>query len=95
MVMGVRRKTAVREVDAPAIEKLAARRDGDDDRGVAVLRDTDDGGSLPSSSRHFVFEPYPSQSVPSKTTDGRSATQKSIVLSSKSFSRASGPCVAA
>jgi hypothetical protein len=50
----VRRQTAIGEVDAPAIEQLAAGRDSDEDRRVAVLGDTDGGGSLRASSRHVL-----------------------------------------
>jgi hypothetical protein len=50
--MRVRRQTAIGQVDAPAIEELAAGRDGDEHRRVAVLGDADDRGSLRSASRH-------------------------------------------
>ena len=48
----VRRQIAIGEVDAPAIEELAAWRDSDEDYRVNVLRDADGRGSLRSSSRH-------------------------------------------
>jgi hypothetical protein len=54
--MRVRRQTAIGEVDAPAIEKLAAERDSDEHRRVTVLGDADGRGSLRSCSRH-VFPP--------------------------------------
>jgi len=50
--MRVRRQIAIGEVDAPAIEELAAGRDSDQHCRVAVLRDADRRGSLRSSSRH-------------------------------------------
>src|SRR5205823_2628233 len=53
-VMRVRRQT-IGEVDAPAIEELAAGRDSDEHRRVTVLSDTDGRGSLPSSSRHVFL----------------------------------------
>jgi uncharacterized protein YndB with AHSA1/START domain len=53
--MGVRRQAAIREIDAPAIEELAAGRNGDEDRRVAVLGDADGRGSLHSSCRHVVL----------------------------------------
>ena len=48
-MMRVRRQTALGEVDALAIEELAAWRDGDEHRRVTVLSDTDGRGSLGSS----------------------------------------------
>jgi hypothetical protein len=53
--MGVGGQT-MREVDAPAIEELAARRDRDEHRRVAVLGDTD-GGSLVLSRSRYVVPP--------------------------------------
>jgi hypothetical protein len=50
-VIGVRRQTAG-EVDAPAIEELAAGRNRDEHSRVTVLGDADGRGSLRSSSRH-------------------------------------------
>jgi hypothetical protein len=44
MVIGVRRQT-LREVDAPAIKKLAAGRDRDEFRRIAVFGDAN--GSYP------------------------------------------------
>ena len=55
VVMRVRRQTALGEVDAPAIEQLAAGRDRDEHRRVTVLDDADAGGSLRSSSRHVLL----------------------------------------
>jgi hypothetical protein len=46
--MRVRRQTAIGEVDAPAIEELAAGRDSDEHRRVTVLGDADGRGSLRS-----------------------------------------------
>ncbi len=43
--MRVRRQTAISEVDAPAIEELAAGRDSDEHRRVTVLGDADGSGS--------------------------------------------------
>jgi hypothetical protein len=54
--MRVRRQTAIGEVDAPAIEELAAGRDSDEHRRVSVLGDADSRGSPRSCSRH-VFSP--------------------------------------
>jgi len=54
--MRVRRQTAIGEVDAPAIEELAAGRDSDEHRRVTVLGDADGRSSLRSCSRH-VFPP--------------------------------------
>jgi hypothetical protein len=51
--MRVRRQTASGQVDAPPIEQLAAGRDGDEHRRVAVLGDTDGGGR--GFSRHVAF----------------------------------------
>ena len=51
-MMRVRRQPAIREVDVPAIEELAAGRDGDEHRRVGVLGDADGRGSLCSSARH-------------------------------------------
>jgi len=42
--MRVRRQTAIGEVDAPAIEELAAGRDSDEHRRVTVLGDADGRG---------------------------------------------------
>src|SRR5262245_54824802 len=49
--MRVRRQSGLGQVDAPAIEELAAGRDGDEHRRVAVLDDAD-GSSLRWFSRH-------------------------------------------
>jgi peptidoglycan-N-acetylglucosamine deacetylase len=52
VVMRVCRQTAIGEVDAPAIQELAAGREGDDHHRVAVLGDADGRGSLYSPLRH-------------------------------------------
>jgi hypothetical protein len=44
--MRMRRQTAIDELDAPAVEELAAERDGDEHRGATVLRDADVRGWL-------------------------------------------------
>jgi len=54
VVMRVRWQTAVGEINAPAIQALAARRDSDDHRRVGVFGDADTSGSVPSSSRHVL-----------------------------------------
>ncbi len=51
-MMRVRRQAALGEVDAPAIEELAAGRDSDQHRRVTVLDDTDSRDSLRSCSGH-------------------------------------------
>jgi hypothetical protein len=56
-MMRVRRQTAIGEVDAPAIEELAAGRDSDEHRRLTVLGDADGRGSLRSSSRHVFLLP--------------------------------------
>jgi hypothetical protein len=53
--MRMRRQTAIGEVDAPAIEELAAWRDSDEHRRVTVLGDADRRGSLLVSSRHVFL----------------------------------------
>jgi len=53
--MRVRRQIVIGEVDAPAIEQLAARRDSNEHRGVTLLGDADGCGSLRSASRHVLF----------------------------------------
>jgi hypothetical protein len=53
--MWVRRETAIGELDAPAINELAAGDDGDEHRRVTVLGDADGRGSLRSSSRHVFL----------------------------------------
>ncbi len=53
--MRVRRQTAIGEVDAPAIEELAAWRDSNKHRRITVLGDADGRGSLRSSSRHVFL----------------------------------------
>jgi hypothetical protein len=64
--MRVRRQTAIGEVDAPAIEELAAGRDSDEHRRVTVLGDADGRGSLRSSSRHvFLLRGAPLRLTPS------------------------------
>ena len=55
MVMRMRRQTAIGEVDAPAIEELAARCDSNEHRRVTVLGDADGRGSLRSSSHHVLL----------------------------------------
>jgi hypothetical protein len=50
--MWVRRQTALGEVDAPAIEELAAGGDSHQHRRVTVLGNADGRGSLRSSFRH-------------------------------------------
>src|SRR6516164_9189348 len=50
--MRVRRQTAVGEIDAPAIEGLAAGRGRDEHRRATVLGDPDRRGSLRLPSRH-------------------------------------------
>ena len=52
--MRMRRETWIGEFDAPAIEKLAAGRDGDEHRGVTVLGDAD-GRSSRRSSSHYAL----------------------------------------
>ena len=54
--MRVRWQTATGEVNAPAIEQLAAGYDSDEHRRVTVLGDADGRGSLRSPSCH-VFLP--------------------------------------
>lgn len=54
VVIRVRRKT-VSEIDAPAIENVAAGGDRDEHRRIAVLGDADGRGSLRSCSRHPVL----------------------------------------
>jgi hypothetical protein len=44
--------TAIGEVDAPSIEELAAGRDGNEHRRVAVFGNANDRCSLRSSFRH-------------------------------------------
>src|SRR4249920_2269993 len=56
-MMRVRRQTAISEVDAPAIEELAAGRDSDEHRRVTVLGHADGRDSLHSSSRHVFLLP--------------------------------------
>jgi hypothetical protein len=53
VVMGMGRQTASGEIDAPAIEQLAAGRDGDQHRRVTMLGNAHHRGSLRLSSRHF------------------------------------------
>ncbi len=53
--MRVRRQTAIGQVDAPAIEELAAGRDSNEHRRVTVLGDADGRGSLRSSARHVFL----------------------------------------
>jgi hypothetical protein len=50
MVVRVRRKAAVGELDAPAVEELAVGRDGDEHRRVTVLGDAD--GRAPPWTYH-------------------------------------------
>ena len=50
--MRVRRQTAIGEVDAPAIEELAAGRDSDEHRRVSVFDDADRCGLLSLCSHH-------------------------------------------
>jgi len=55
----VRRQTTIGEVDAPAIEELAAGHDRDEHRRLTVLGDADGRGSLRSSFRHvFLLPPF-------------------------------------
>ena len=54
VVIRVRRKT-VSEIDAPAIENVAAGGDRDEHRRIAMLGDADGRGSLRSCSRHAVL----------------------------------------
>lgn len=54
VVIRVRRKT-VSEIDAPAIENVAAGGDRDEHRRIAMLGDADGRGSLRSCSRHPVL----------------------------------------
>jgi hypothetical protein len=66
--MRVRRQIAIGQVDAPAIEQLAAGRDSDEHRRVSVLGDADGRGSLRSSSRHvFLLPGRPLRLTPSRT----------------------------
>ena len=54
--MRVRWQTAIGEVDAPAIEKLAAGRDRDEHRRVTMLGDANGHGAFRFSSCHvFLF----------------------------------------
>jgi hypothetical protein len=55
--MRMRRET-FSEVDAPAIEQLAARRECDKHGRVTVLDHADRRGSLGSSSRHVSLAVY-------------------------------------
>jgi hypothetical protein len=54
-MMRMRGQPALGEVDAPAIEQLAARRDGDEDRRIAVLGDADGCDSLRVVCRHVCL----------------------------------------
>ena len=54
MVMRVRRQAAVDELDAPAIEELAAWRDSDKHRRATVLGHADRRGPPRSSPRHVL-----------------------------------------
>jgi hypothetical protein len=49
------RQSALGEVDAPAIEKLAVGRESDEHRRITVLSDADRRGSLRSFSRHDLL----------------------------------------
>ena len=51
----MRRQIVIGEVDAPAIEELAVRRDGDEHRRVTVLGDADGSGLLRLASRHVLL----------------------------------------
>ena len=55
MVMRMRRQTAIGEVDAPAIEELAARNDSNQHSRVTLLGDADGRDTLGSSSRHVFL----------------------------------------
>jgi hypothetical protein len=55
--MRMRWQTATGEVNAPAIEQLAAGYDSDEHRPVTVLGDADGRGSLRSPSRHVFSRP--------------------------------------
>jgi hypothetical protein len=55
MMMRVCRQAAIGELDAPAVEELAAGRDSYEHRRVAVLSDADYRGPLRSSSRHACY----------------------------------------
>ena len=55
VVMRVRRQIAIGQVDAPAIEELAAGRDRDEHSRVAVLDDADGRRSVHSSFHHAVW----------------------------------------
>jgi hypothetical protein len=50
----VGRHSAIGELDAPAIEELAAGRDSYEHRRATVLGDANGRGSLRSSSRHVL-----------------------------------------
>lgn len=56
-MMQVRRQTAIGEVNAPAIEEIAAERDSDEHRRVTVLGHADCRGSLRSPSCHVFSRP--------------------------------------
>jgi hypothetical protein len=70
VVMRMRRQSAIRQVDAPAIEALAASCDGDEHRRPAVLRDTDRRGFAA-----FVVRPRLSRSGHAPAADGQAASQ--------------------
>jgi hypothetical protein len=55
MVMRMRRQTAFGEIDAPAVEELAAARNRHEHRRIAVLGDAHARGSLRSSSALAFF----------------------------------------
>lgn len=56
-MMRMRRQTAIGEVDAPAIEELAAGRDRNEHRRVTMLGNADGRYPLRSSSRHVCLPP--------------------------------------
>jgi len=59
MVVRVRWQTATGEVNAAAIEELAAGNDRDEDRQVTVLDDADGRGFLRLPSRHVLSRAAP------------------------------------
>ena len=66
MVMRMRRQTTLGEVDAPAIEKLAAGSDSDEHRRLPLLGDADRRDSLRLLLRHVFSRRVFSRHVPSR-----------------------------